>query len=375
MSGATSKSMKVLFRADSSVDLGAGHVMRCLTLAAALRDKGCAVSFICRDLPGNISANVEAAGYPVFRVPVEVNPAPDTPFALDVPADVARTAEILRQEQGVDWLVIDHYGVDDSWEVPLRPLVGKIMVIDDVANRRHDCDLLLDQNLYENMESRYDGLVPENCMKFLGPRYALLRDEFVQARRSLRERDGSVKRVLITFGGGDASNETAKALEAWRMVGRNDIAVEVVVGGANPHREQLQQLCAELPNVSFHCNVNNMAQMMSEADLAIGAGGSTTWERCFLGLPSITLIVADNQAATTKAVGVQGATLNMGWYEDVNATGLAETIRRVLSDPKALQEMTVRGFALMGDAASTGAALVAQTLCDTSLKGAGISAK
>ncbi|QWV92769.1 UDP-2,4-diacetamido-2,4,6-trideoxy-beta-L-altropyranose hydrolase [Geomonas oryzisoli] len=375
MSGVSSKSLKVVFRADSSVDLGAGHVMRCLTLAAALRERGCAVSFISRDLPGNISANVEAAGYPVFRIPVEKIPTPDVPFALDVPADIARTAEILRQEQDVDWLVIDHYGVDESWETPLRSLVGKIMVIDDVANRRHDCDLLLDQNLYENMESRYDGLVPEHCTKFLGPRYALLRDEFVQARRSLRERDGSVKRILITFGGGDASNETAKALEAWRTVGRDDISVDVVVGGANPHREQLRQLCAGLPNVSFHCNVNNMAQMMAAADLAIGAGGSTTWERCFLGLPSITLIVADNQAATTTAVGVQGATLNVGWYEDVDSTGLAGIIRRVLSDPKALLEMTACGFALMGGAASTGAALLAQILCDTSLKGAGTSAK
>ncbi|WP_183350703.1 UDP-2,4-diacetamido-2,4,6-trideoxy-beta-L-altropyranose hydrolase [Geomonas paludis] len=366
MSGALSKSLKVIFRADASVDIGAGHVMRCLTLAAALRERGCAVSFISRDLPGNISANVEAAGYPVFRIPVEKNPTPDVPFALDVPADIARTAEILRHEQDVDWLVIDHYGVDVTWETPLRALVGKMMVIDDVANRRHDCDLLLDQNLYENMESRYDDLVPEHCTKFLGPRYALLRDEFVQARRSLRERDGSVKRILITFGGGDASNETAKALEAWRMVGRDDIAVDVVVGGGNPHREQLQQLCADLPNVSFHCNVNNMAQMMAEADLAIGAGGSTTWERCFLGLPSITLIVADNQAATTTAVGVQGATLNVGWYEDIDAATLAGMIRRVLSDPKALQEMTARGFALMGDAASTGTALITDRLLEIS---------
>ncbi|MBJ6752197.1 UDP-2,4-diacetamido-2,4,6-trideoxy-beta-L-altropyranose hydrolase [Geomonas anaerohicana] len=362
MSGLSSKTLKVVFRADSSVDIGAGHVMRCLTLAAALRERGCAVSFISRDLPGNISANVEAAGYAVFCIPVEQNPTPDVPFALDVPADIARTAEILRQEQDVDWLVIDHYGVDESWETPLRPLVGKIMVIDDVANRRHDCDLLLDQNLYENMESRYDGLVPEHCTKFLGPRYALLRDEFVQARRSLRERDGSVKRILITFGGGDASNETAKALEAWRMIGRNDIAVDVVVGGANPHREQLQQLCAELPSVSYHCNVNNMAQMMAAADLAIGAGGSTTWERCFLGLPSITLIVADNQAATTTAVGHRGATLNLGWYEDISAADVAAAIRNVMASPEAMQKMIQKSFSLMGDATSTGSVILADQL-------------
>ncbi|MBU5615217.1 UDP-2,4-diacetamido-2,4,6-trideoxy-beta-L-altropyranose hydrolase [Geomonas azotofigens] len=372
MADVSTKTIKVFFRADSSVDIGAGHVMRCLTLAAALREGGCAVSFISRDLPGNIGANVEAAGYRIFRLPAGATPSHEVPFVLDVQADIEQSAEILRQAGGADWLVIDHYGVDATWETALRPLVGHIMVIDDVANRSHDCDLLLDQNLYEDMETRYDGLVPEQCAKFLGPRYALLRDEFVQARRSLRERDGSVKRILITFGGGDASNETAKALEAWRMVGRDDVAVDVVVGGANPHREQLKALCAELPNISFHCNVNNMAQMMSEADLAIGAGGSTTWERCFLGLPSITLIVADNQAATTKAVAAKGATLNVGWYEDVDAATLAATITGMLDDPKAMQDMTAQGFALMGDAASTGAVLLADALLGTSYSNAGL---
>ncbi|MBU5635996.1 UDP-2,4-diacetamido-2,4,6-trideoxy-beta-L-altropyranose hydrolase [Geomonas sp. Red69] len=362
MAGGTNTSIKVVFRADSSVNIGAGHVMRCLTLAAALRDRGCTVSFISRDLTGNISANVEAAGFRMFRIPAGANPCPDVPFALDVPADVAQTAEILRQEQNVDWLVIDHYGIDATWETPLRSLVGHIMVIDDIANRKHDCDLILDQNLYENMESRYDGLVPENCAKFLGPRYALLRDEFVQARRSLRERDGSVKRVLVTFGGGDASNETAKALEAWRLVGREDVVVDVVVGAANPHREQLKQLCSELPNVSFYCNVSNMAQMMSEADLAVGAGGSTTWERCFLGLPSITLIVAENQAETTAAVGRRGATLNLGWYENVAAADLAAAIKQVIGTPEVMRDMIRESFVLMGDSASPGAVLLVERL-------------
>jgi len=366
MTETTSKSIRVVFRVDASVDIGSGHVMRCLTLAAALRQRGCAVSFISRDLPGNISANVETAGYAVFRLPAGEHANPDSPFALDVAADVAQTAEILRRKQEVDWLVIDHYGVDVSWETPLRPLVGNIMVIDDVANRCHDCDLILDQNLYEDMDSRYDGLIPENCSKFFGPRYALLRNEFVEARKSLRERDGSVKRVLFTFGGGDASNETSKALEAWRLVGRPDISVDVVVGAANPHREQLQQLCSELQNVSFYCNVNNMAQMMAQADLAIGAGGSTTWERCYLGLPSITLIVADNQAETTEAVGRRGATMNWGWYEDIDAVGLAAAIKQMINDPQMMRDMTEKGFSLMGGGTSSGTVLLAEKICQIS---------
>ena len=288
--------MRVVFRVDSSLDIGTGHVMRCLTLGERLKESGIAVTFICRDLPGNLSGYIESRGFAVQRLP-----APSTLTAAGLSThnygawlgvhwqdDAAQTAELLAQSGAVDWLVVDHYALDAGWERRLRPLVQKIMAIDDLANRTHDCDLVLDQNFYLDLEDRYDRLVPTQCVKLLGPRYALLRPEFRQARKNLRERDGQVKRILVFFGGSDAGNETAKALEAIRLLNRPEIAVDVVVGGINPHRRQIEELCAGWPATTCHCQVNNMAELMAGADLAIGAGGTTTWERCCLGLPSVT---------------------------------------------------------------------------------------
>ena len=228
------------------------------------------------------------------------------------------------------------------------------MVIDDLADRPHDCDLLLDQNLYEGLERRYDGLVPDHCERLLGPRYALLRPEFAAARKTLRHRDGRVRRILVFFGGSDLSNETAKALEAIRLLNRTDIAVDVVVGVSNPKGDQIREICRGMPNIHFHLQVENMAELMALADLAIGAGGTTTWERCCLGLPSLVLVLADNQREVVEVMTDAGAMRNVGWHADVTSSGLAEVLQMALTSPDYLNAMSERSFAIMGgrDAAS-----------------------
>jgi len=264
--------------------------------------------------------------------------------------DAIETQEILqRLSPPAAWLIVDHYALDLRWETQMRSFTRKIMVIDDIADRPHDCDVLLDQNLYRNMDTRYDDLVPKHCKQFLGPQFALLRPEFIEARKNLRKRDGSIKRILIFFGGSDPTNETAKALEAISMLNRLDIAVDIIVGNANPHKGQIQQQCSQMPNVIFHGQVENMAELMSQADLAIGAGGTTTWERCCLGLPSITIILAQNQLETTGAVANAGATWNLGRSEQVNATLLADTTKRALDNPQELKRMSALALGIMDD--------------------------
>lgn len=206
--------------------------------------------------------------------------------------------------------MVDSYALDHKWEKFLRPHVNKIMVIDDLANRAHDCDLLLDQNYYRDIEHRYDGLLPLTCRKLLGPEYALLRPEFHQAKKNLRKRDGKIRRILVFFGGSDPSNETKKALQAIKLLNRPEIAVDVVVGAGNPHREEIKQICSEMPNTTYYCQVENMAELMAAADLAIGAGGVTTWERLYLELPTIAIAVAENQVETLEALGEA----EMVWY-------------------------------------------------------------
>jgi len=350
--------MKIVFRVDASVQMGTGHFMRCLTLAEELREKGVEISFITRLLPGNLCYLVEKKGYPVYRLPY-------TPQSFDRKmmnnqyakwlgvvwqADAEETKGVFKKEKGgIGWLVVDHYAFDSQWELQISPFVKKIMVIDDLADRPHQCDLLLDQNLYDNMETRYDSLVPSHCQKLLGPKYALLRPEFKKARSNMRQRDGTVKRILIFFGGSDPTNETAKAMKAMQLINLPDIFIDVVTGSNNHYKEDIKQLCSARPNTKFHCQVDNMAELMANADLAIGAGGTTTWERCFLGLPTITLIVAQNQVDATTAVAAKGAAWNLGWSDTVSPESLAESIKKAMDDPVALKNTGLNAMRLMGD--------------------------
>lgn len=348
--------MKVAIRVDSSYKMGSGHLMRCLTLAAGLRERKCKVSFLCRELLGNMIEYLETKEYKVYRLPYMEEEKNEVPgdlnhsawLGVDWRTDAVETKSIIEKDGCTDWLIVDHYALDRRWEEQVRPFGKNIMVIDDLADRPHDCDLLLDQNLYENMEIRYDSLVPEHCKKLLGPRYALLRPEFVEARKRLCQRDGIVRRILIFFGGVDPSNETGKVIEAVRLLNRQDIAVDVVVGGANSHKEKTKDLCLSTQNFYYYNQVENMSELMGNADLAIGAGGSTTWERCFMGLPCLTIIVADNQAKTTKAVASKGAIWNLGWNDKIQVEDLAKAINKVLKEPDVLKEMSFKAKELMG---------------------------
>lgn len=335
--------MKVIFRTDASVEIGSGHLMRCLTLADQLREEGAEAAFICRDLPGGMFDLLQARGYRFARLPA-AEAGKVTPL-LDAGETIAAAGELFPER--ADWLVVDHYGMDAAWECSLRPHVRRIMAIDDLANRPHDCDLLLDQNYYRDMERRYRGLVPEHCVTLLGPAYVLLRPEFAEARKKLRTRGGNVRRILVFFGGSDPTNQTGKALEAMKLVSRPEIAVDVVVGAANPHRETIRATCEELPNTAFHCQVSNMAELIAAADIAIGAGGATTWERCSLGLPTLTVVLADNQLQTTVDIGQLGAIIFLGWADQLTASDLADATKRLIQQPDQLKNLSERAGSIM----------------------------
>ncbi len=296
--------MKITIRTDSSTVIGTGHLMRCLALAERMRQDGAEVEFICRDLPGNMTALVGQSGFKLHLLSYVNVPCYSKGYAswLGVRwfTDAYDTSDILSAGKP-DTLIVDHYSLDARWEERQRPFAGHIFVIDDLANRHHDCDLFLDQNLHKNPEERYEMLLSENCAKLFGPSYALLRPEFAEARRNIRLRDGQVKRILVFFGGSDPGNETGKALEAISGFNRRDITVEVVVGSANLHLKEIQKQCASIPGANLYRQVNNMAEFLAQADLSLGAGGTTTWERCSVGLPSIIISVAENQVSIAKA--------------------------------------------------------------------------
>jgi UDP-2,4-diacetamido-2,4,6-trideoxy-beta-L-altropyranose hydrolase len=296
--------MKIAIRADASLEMGTGHVMRCLTLANVLRERGASVRFVARSLPDSLSSLLEQNGHTMTLLEAA---SPEDAFVsglhatahaawlgVDQTLDAEQTKRVLEETGPYDWVIVDHYGIDACWEQHVRECAGQILVIDDLADRRHDCDVLLDQNHYEGMEARYDGLVPEHCTRLLGIRYALLREEFITLRTEVSPREGDVRRLLIFFGGLDAGNVTGVTLDALSHLERNDIEIDAVIGAGHPARAAIETRCAEI-GIRCHVQTRHMAELMAAADLAIGAGGTATWERCVLGLPAMVFCLAENQ--------------------------------------------------------------------------------
>ena len=332
----------VAIRVDSSEQIGSGHLMRCLTLAERLRKKSVEVHFISRDLAGSLHRLVEEHGFPLHLLPRHEENPNLTGYAawLTVPqvVDAEETRTILRQIQPVERLVVDSYALDAAWEQRLRPLVREIFVIDDLANRPHDCDVLLDQNYYREMRHRYDGLVPPACKLLLGPSHALLREEFYEAREKIGVRDGVLRRILVFYGGSDTTRETEKAIRALVQLQLPSVAVDVVVGGSNSHRAYIEELCAAHDFLHYHCQVSNMAELMAHADLCLGAGGTTTWERCFLGLPAIVTAVAENQIQICEDCAEAGYICYLGRWDEVTEEDLAKAVQKCIM-PQALREV------------------------------------
>lgn len=338
---------RVVIRADASRAIGSGHVMRCLTLAARLRRHGDDVVFVMRELAGNLIALAEAQGFRGLRLPRHEKDASLTGYAawLTVPqaVDAAETRAALSDAgiSKIDLLVVDSYALDITWERQLRTVAAQIFVIDDLANRVHDCDVLLDQNFYWDASHRYDGLVPPSCDVRIGPQHALLREEFFEARRHLRQRDGRLRRVFVFYGGSDLTRETEKAVRALLVVPELHLAADVVVGSSNAHIAEVRALCAGHPELHLHVQAQNMAELMAAADLALGAGGTTTWERCFLGLPSLVTAIAENQFAIADDCAAAGLIRYLGTWTEVTEARLARELR-ACADPVHLAELQRR---------------------------------
>lgn len=333
--------MKIVIKTDASHMIGSGHVMRCITLANQLKNVGFTIIFICRKFPGNSISHIRNQGFLVEEL--HDYGAPDhwswikENWELD--AEETRNA-ILRFNSPVNMIIIDHYSIDSKWENRIRQHVKKIMVVDDLADRPHDCDLLLDQNYYINMQDRYETLLPEACTKLLGPNYVLLREEFLSSNIKEVKRNGHIERILIFFGGSDPTGETLKTLKSLSNLNMPEVYLDVVVGESNPQKRKIQDYCRKSPTITFHVQVNNMAELMMQADLAIGAGGSTMWERCILALPSLSIIVANNQKELVEAVAFAGATVNLGESRDVTPNTIQKNLQELMKAPYLVESIS-----------------------------------
>lgn len=329
---------RLVFRTDASTQIGAGHVARCATLARVLSQRGADVHFLCRPLKGNLCNWLEAKGFCVTRMLAKRGGLSD---------DIAETRLALAELAPVDGLIVDHYGLDARWESEIRPWVNKVIVIDDKANRAHDCDILLDQNYMGGALDRYDHLVSAASLKLFGPRYALLGDDFRAAGNKPRVRDGSVRRLLICFGGTDPVGHSLAALRALSLISGTFEHVDVATNPENPSSVILRERCSEFQNVRFHCPAENLIELMQLADLALGAGGIMNWERACLGLPTIAMGIVDNQTQTLASLIHDGIVLGQASMLKPNAKLMASWLQIAANSPSLMRGLSERSKALV----------------------------
>jgi UDP-2,4-diacetamido-2,4,6-trideoxy-beta-L-altropyranose hydrolase len=309
--------MRVVFRTDASLEIGTGHVMRCLTLADALRKLGAHCLFICRQHPGNLIKYIRQRSYEVVELPLDSKwarnylqqPAQANLLGEYWKTDVEQTKVGIGPEV-IDWLIVDHYSLDANWENALASHYLKLMVIDDLADRPHSCDLLLDQTLCRDAAD-YLPLVPVSCRMLCGSQYALLSPVFSTLRSySLRRRAQPVLRdLLISMGGVDVGNVTGQVLKALRVCPLPENSrIKVIMGTTAPWQDEIHTQAKGMPwPTSVLVGTGDMAQLMAECDLAIGAAGTTSWERCCLGVPAILFVLAENQYRVAQALERAGA--------------------------------------------------------------------
>lgn len=358
------------FRVDASTRIGTGHVHRCLALAAALARRGVTAHFIHRLHHGHMADVIRSRGHVVHEL------AAPAPAATIADADYRAWAGVSEADDAdatlavlgtiaADILVVDHYGFGAAWESRVRGAVSRLVAIDDLANRRHDCDMLLDQNHFDDAAARYDGLVPDGCTRLCGPRFALLAPEYAAARPAARPRRGALDRLLVFYGGSDPANLTLLALRVLGAAEFRQLHVDVVVGRDYPGLHELQALASARGLTTIHQGLPSLLPLMLAADLAIGAGGVTSWERCCVGLPAVVTAIARNQVEPARALAAAGACLLVGTLDDDRepqsrlADALGAALRRLRADPRRLASMSERGWEL-GE--GRGAAIVAECL-------------
>ena len=304
---------RAVFRADASAALGGGHVLRSLVLADQLAARGWACAFATRrESLATVSA-LRTAGHEIVAVD------DDSPAAL-----------AQRIADGCDVLVVDHYGLDADFERASRAWAHRIVVIDDLADRAHDADLLIDPTLGRSAGD-YRKLVPPACQLLLGPAFALLRPEFARSRPASLARDrGRLAQVFMCFGATDPGNHIGRLLPAVATAFPETV-FDAVVGASAPHLRDVEAVARQFANVRLHVGARDVAGLLANADFAIGNAGTGAWERCALGVPGVALAVADNQKEIARTLTAAGASSRA----DASGSALVEVLRHATQESRA----------------------------------------
>jgi len=340
--------VNIVIRVDSSISIGSGHVMRCLALAAEMTLCDHSVVFICADFRGHLATLIKKQGCQVVLLPRKQEDVSADHMGnwlgCKWEIDVEQCRQALNDVEKIDWLIVDHYAIDARWECAMAPCCESILVIDDLANRPHQCDLLLDQTLNRRAFDYSPWLKNKNTEMLLGSQFSLLRPEFsAQRGRALAARSQRcrVSKILLTMGGMDLDNISEMVLDALALVTEPSWRVTVVLGSGAPHYQSIQEKITQYNfEVELLTSIDNMAHLMAEADLAIGAAGTTSWERCSLGLPTILIQTADNQRLVAKELSSQGAVIFIGEGKQLKSKIILEALAYAENNLSALSSAT-----------------------------------
>ncbi|MDQ0089898.1 UDP-2,4-diacetamido-2,4,6-trideoxy-beta-L-altropyranose hydrolase [Paenibacillus anaericanus] len=329
--------MKYFVRADASEKIGTGHIMRCLALSARLIQHKQEVIFICRSIIPVLHNLIKEYGCSVLLIEPEISD--EDSFEIQYEIDLINQNYLVTDQ---DWLIVDHYSIHYKDECVYRSAFNNILVIDDLADRPHDCDILLDTSL--NSKDRYNELVPESCIQLLGPQYALLRQEFADARDDIVDRcNKKVQRIFVCFGGTDPTNETLKTIRALEPT-LNEFELKVILGKSNSHLQELMELYGNNNRIEFKIQPSSIALEMMSADLAICSGGTITWERYCMGLPAIVITIADNQLDIARQGHLLGIDEYIGSSEFVKEENILQALNSVVSRISWKQEAAQRAM-------------------------------
>jgi UDP-2,4-diacetamido-2,4,6-trideoxy-beta-L-altropyranose hydrolase len=314
---------RAIFRADAAPAIGTGHIVRCLTLARALLREGWTAGLASRELPVGLREMAVDAGVEIIAIPATASVSDEIGLITEDP-------------RSLDLVVADHYGIDAAWFDALAGRAALSMAIDDLADRDQPVDIVLNQNLGIPADA-YDRLIPSDATLLSGPRYALVGEAFPARREHMRVRSGTVDRILVFLGGADIEDVTSRA---WQAIVDMDVVIDVVVGSAYRHLGALRQQLASRRAAALHVNIDRMDALMDAADLAVGAPGSASWERCTLGLPSVLITLADNQRPIERGLVDAGAAISVGWHDHVTPDMIRAEVDRLRAQPARVTAMS-----------------------------------
>lgn len=317
--------MKFIFRSDASSTLGLGHVFRCLSLARILRSRGAQTCFVTLDLPADLADMIQQDGHQVKRI-----------SEYSRGNEKVDAEETLSGESDLAACILDHYQLGTKWERIVQAEVD-VLAIDDLG-RSHESRWVLDHNFYSDSNSYYLDKISPKTQAILGPRYALLRQEFERARQQAKVRNQGLHHVLVSFGGTDPDNLTSLALSAIDGSLPPEIKVSVIAGASHPFIPELNEWCIRRKGASLKVQVADMSEYFLAADLSIGAGGISALERCSCGLPAIAICTAANQVNVIR----EGSDAGFLWgFESIpSELELAEVLRAVVKAPRLLSHMS-----------------------------------